>query len=87
MYCENCEIRVESEHSKITDPDEAERYYKWFDDEDVDGDYDISEVGEKRLVDNRDGSATQWQIALRVDTCVNCAVPQQARTYLHHWDT
>lgn len=57
-----------------------------FDDEDVRGDYGIEDVGDLVEVENGDGSTTDWEVALRVDICANCAVPIDARTYCHHWD-
>lgn len=86
MYCPNCDLRVETDIAKKTDTEEAERYYRRFDDEDVRGDYDISEVGDLVEVENDDGSSTDWEVGLRVDICANCAVPIEARTYLHHWN-
>lgn len=86
MYCPNCELRVETEWSRITEQEEAERYHRWFDDEDIRGDYTVEDVGSWEEVENHDGSATEWLVAMRVDTCANCAVPIDARTFLHSWD-
>lgn len=86
MFCPGCDLRVETDVAKVTEQDEAERYRQWFDDEDVRGDYGIEDVGDLVEVENGDGSTTDWEVALRVDICANCAVPIDARTYCHHWD-
>jgi len=78
MFCPGCDLRVETDVAKVTEQDEAERYRQWFDDADVRGDYGIEDAGD--LVEVENG---EWEIALRVDICGNCAVPIEARTYTH----
>lgn len=81
MYCPNCDLQSETDVARVIEHDEAARYRKWFDDEDVRGDYDIEDVGDPIEVEKGDGSAAEWAVALRVDICANCAVPIDARTY------
>lgn len=82
MYCENCDLQVETEFVIVDTKEKAMRYRKWFDDDEVEGGYDLFDVGDSthRKVWGR--GIRKHVVHLRVDICANCAVPIRARTYL-----
>lgn len=77
MYCEHCDLAVETEWIRVMDAETAMHYRQWFDPSDIRGPYATSEVGS--LVAK--GGET-FEVRMRVDLCANCAVPLDARTYL-----
>lgn len=75
MWCDNCELAVETERDRVRDEEEARRYLKWFHEANIEGQYDLSEI-ENEL----DVGGDEWVVGMVVDICANCAVPIRART-------
>lgn len=78
MWCENCEMAVETDfstHTEWTDYHEHQ-YGPFVDDGEYRGEYDPRRAGE--VVEQGE---TRFQIGVRIDNCRNCAVFVDMRTF------
>jgi hypothetical protein len=75
MNCPECGPHIEASTTFTSDPEEAQRYRRWFDEGDVMGEWGIGDVG-----DEVTHNGYERVVALRVETCPRCAVPRNAET-------
>lgn len=77
MLCDNCEKAVETEYKKFESPDEAERLDARYGEYEIDGPFELTEVGEVK-----EYSSTTGTVGARVDFCADCGNVLRVWTYI-----
>lgn len=86
MYCPNCDLEVATETSRVRDAEEAERVAYYFERNpisEVDGRFDVDEVGEPGRVDGPHEPEPKGTVHMKTHSCANCGEYLYARTYLY----